>query len=702
MKNIIIFTLVFSIVFIGIIPLKAFGKAVNEENLEGIILKIKELFGISNDYDNFVSRVNSYDDQVTYYLSWSDSKEKLPNININVDSHGNIISYNKYYNQTSETESKLPKVSKDEAEELALAFIEKVDVRVFQEIKLKESSHPISTWDRYYSFNYIRNTNGIPYISNNVNISVDMQSGELTNYYINWDRDMDFPAADDIISLDKAKKAYTEKIGLKLVYKENNRIQIMDGQQDDRYFLAYSTLGEFRGVDAFTGESISLSYDRIFNTKASRDDSVGGAGEALIISPEEREEIDKLKGLKTLEEVEKETRKILNLDSDYELRRTNLYSNWDNANEFFYSLSFVKTIDDRDYYTDISLNAKTLELKSFYKSSDVDAKAKPVINKAQALELAKDYIRKINPDKVDDLEHLELYRRMEDNQQSYEFNFIRNMDDVYVESDGISIGVDAVNKEINSYNINWYNRGFPTKTSIISMDKAHEELFDKIGLSLNYYDIYTYERSGSDNNREIRLVYSVNQDKPTIIDAYTGDILDYSGSIYKESSIPTYTDIEDSYAKDKINTLAEYGIGFTSGAFNPKEFIKQKDFLLLLWQSMNPNRASSETDIDEIYQNLTRQNILKENEEDRERAVSKEEAVKFVIRAMNYEKLAKIPDIYADIFVDGKDIDPNIKGHMTLAYGLRIINGDGTEYIRPKNELKRQDAASIIYNYMFN
>ena len=39
---------------------------------------------------------------------------------------------------------------------------------------------------------------------------------------------------------------------------------------------------------------------------------------------------------------------------------------------------------------------------------------------------------------------------------------------------------------------------------------------------------------------------------------------------------------------------------------------------------------------------------------------------------------------------------------MNLAYGLRIILGDGTDYIRPKYELNREDAASMVYNYLFN
>lgn len=702
MKNTLILILVFSILFSGIIPLTVYGETVDEEKLEGIILRLKELFGISNDYDNFVSRVSSYDGKANYFLNWSDSQEKLPNIRINVDSDGNINSYSKYYNQLTESESKLPKISKEEALNIALKFIEKVDPVVFKEIKLKESSQPISTWDRYYYFRFIRNINDIPYNSNTVNIDVDMQTGEVMSYYANWERDVEFPDAKNIISLDQARKVYKDEIGLKLVYKQKNTVRIMeDGQEEDRYFLAYSTLGELKGIDAITGKSISLSYHFPYKDEIAEKQNVNGAGDAPIITPEEKEEIDKLRGLKTIEEVEKKAREILDLDTSYVLRNRNLYSSWDNTDEFYYSLSFVKTIDERELYTNISLNAKTLELQSFNKYTDVDDKVKPIINKAQALKLAKDYLTKINSDKVNQVEFLELYE-IEDKQQFYGFSFIRKVDDIYVESNAITIGVDAVNKEIYSYNINWYKGELPAKKNIITIDKAYDVLFNDIGFDLNYYDIYNYVNIDSENERDIKLVYSVNQDKPNIIDAFTGEILDYQGNVYKDKNIPTYNDIDDSYAKDKINTLSEYGVGFGSDKFNPKDTIIQKDFLYLLWQSMNPYRTSSATDIDEVYKNLIRQNIIKESEVNRERAVTKEEAVKYVIRAINLEKIAQIPNIYADIFKDVDDIDTNLKGYVTLAYGLKILNGDGTEYIRPKYELKREDAASIIYNYMFN
>lgn len=703
MKNTLILILVFSIVLSGILPLRAYGQTVDEKLIEDVVLKLKGLLQISDDYDNFISRVNSYDDEVSFYLNWSDSNEQLPNITIQADSKGNIISFSRYSNQPTESETILPKISKDEALNLATDFIKKIDPEVFKELELKESSQPISTWDRYHSFNFIRNINNIPYNSNTVTISIDMNTGEVSNLYINWERDMKFPSVNNIISLDKAKEAYEEEIGLKLVYKSRGgNITRSNSEEANNYYLAYTTIGNSKGIDAKTGKSINLSNYSIYSSvERATEDSLSDGGQMPIITPEEREEIDKLKGLKSIEEVEKEARDILNLDNSYELRRRNLYSSWENPDEFFYSLSFVKTIDEKEYNTDISINAKTLELMNFNKYRNLNSDAKAAIDKREALELAKEFIEKINPDKIDEIELLEDHLT-NDNEQYYGFNFIRKVDDIYVESDYISVGVDTVNKDISSYSINWYKGDFPSRDHIISIDKAYDVLFQKVGLELNYTNIYNFENINKEQEREIKLIYSISQHKPSIIDAFTGELLDYSGNIYKDNTIPVYNDIENSYARDKIITLAEYGIGFSSDKFNPKDIINQEDFLYLIWRSMNPYRGLLEQDMDEIYKDLISQKIVKSGEENRERDVTKEEAVKFIIRAMKYEKLAEIPNIYANIFKDGEDIDPNLKGHLTLAYGLKIISGDGTENIQPKYELKREDAASIIYNYMFN
>ena len=71
---------------------------------------------------------------------------------------------------------------------------------------------------------------------------------------------------------------------------------------------------------------------------------------------------------------------------------------------------------------------------------------------------------------------------------------------------------------------------------------------------------------------------------------------------------------------------------------------------------------------------------------------------------MGYDKVANIENIYKDVFKDTNEISKELKGYVTLAYALGIIQGDGKlpATINPKNELKREDAANIIYNYVFN
>jgi len=69
---------------------------------------------------------------------------------------------------------------------------------------------------------------------------------------------------------------------------------------------------------------------------------------------------------------------------------------------------------------------------------------------------------------------------------------------------------------------------------------------------------------------------------------------------------------------------------------------------------------------------------------------------------MSYDKVAEIPNIYSSIFKDSSEITPGFEGYINIGYGLGLINGDGSGKIRPRAELKREDAASLIYNYMFN
>lgn len=683
---------------IGTMPLDSFGQSAIDKELEAAILKVKDLFAISNQYDTFNSHVSSSGNKFYFYMNWSDTQNKLDNLNISTDSSGNIISYSKYNVNYIEPGSKKPNYTREQALKLAMEFVGKIDKYIYNEIKLVENKHPINSNDIYYGFNFNRVVNNIEYPDNTVSISVNKYTGEVSNYYANWDRDIVFPKPENIISLDEGKEAYMDKIGLNLMYKSTSRLYRMsDLNNEDGYYLAYSNFDKNKAIDAITGEPISLGfYGPIYANEKSMDMA---AGEGLALTPEERAEIDKLTGILDIEKIEKRARDILKLNSEYELQSKNLYSSHKNPGEYLWSLYFVKNADEVSLSANISINAKTSELVSFYKYDSYDSKAKARINKAQALVLAEEFIREVQPNRINEVELIK--EDLKDNQLSYYFRFMRKIDDTYVESDSISVTVDTVKKEITSYNFEWFNDQFPDKGEVIGYDKAYEILFDKIGYELKYATIYDYEKI-DDSKKEVKLVYAINPEIPVIIHANTGEILDYSGEPYKDKKGIEYKDLDGTYAKEIIYTLAEHGVGFNSSEFKPKDKILQKDFIYLLFKSMNSYRTETEKDIDKIYEELVLTRIIRDGEKSPENLVTKEEAVKFVIRAMHYDKIAEIPNIFSDLFKDSNDITSSLKGYMNIAYGLGIINGDGTGNINPKAELKREDAASIIYNYMFN
>lgn len=698
MKKITILALITIIIIGNLIPIKAYAVDPYSKKLEETTLKMKKIFTISDEYDKFNSQVNSHGEMTYFYLNWSDSKGELDTINITTDSDSNIISFNKYSSTYEESKIKLPNITKEEGLEKTLEFMEKIDKDVYKSIKLKESDSIIYSTDPNYRYEFIRYVKDIPFPENNITISINKYSGDITDYYANWERRLSFPSTDKIISLDEAKKAYKENIGLKPMYKSSNRIyRTSESEEKEPYYIAYAPLNSRKVIDGNTGKPIEINNFGPYYGSSDKESAGGLIREDL--SPVEQESVDKLKGILEVSTIEKKARETLNLDENYKIRNSYLNSDYKNPGEYHWSLDFINDADkEKQQSVNISLNAKTGELINFYNYKPYDQSTKPKLTKSETLEIAKKYLNKINLDKENQVEYLPNDYST-DKDLSHDFEFVRKTDGIYVENDMINIGVDSVSGEVNSYNLSWYTGKFPSKESIIGIDKAYEILWNEIGFELKYVNLFD-NKNAEEKNKTIKVVYSINNNKPAIISGITGEILDYSGKPYKQDKIVNYQDIEKSYAKEKIRVLAEYGVSFKDEEFKPKETIKQKDFLYLLWKSINPyNDHMTEND---IYKEFIRMGYMTEKEKTPDEIVTKEEGVKFIIKAMNLDKVAKIDGIYKDIFKDEKDISKELKGYMNIAYGLKIIVGDGKGSIKPKEELKREDAASMIYNYLFN
>ena len=100
----------------------------------------------------------------------------------------------------------------------AESFIKKSYPEILPYIKLSKSKPVETLKNYYYQFNYVREENGIPFFNDVVNVSVNHQTGEVTNYNVQWS-DLEFPAPENIITLDQAQQAFIRNIGMDLVYR---------------------------------------------------------------------------------------------------------------------------------------------------------------------------------------------------------------------------------------------------------------------------------------------------------------------------------------------------------------------------------------------------------------------------------------------------------------------------------------------------
>jgi len=688
--------------------------AQDEKSLEKAITKAKSILEISDGYDTF--NYNMYQDgngKTSYSLYWSDSKGKLGEISATIDSEGRLTNYYCYKPYDSSKDGiRIPSVSKEDALKIADKFIKKVDSSLSKKIQYQENNAPISINDTTYYFSYVRLENNIPFPQDGVTISVNNRTGEIQSYYLNWTDDIKFPKPRGVISLKKAQEAYKEKLGLKLAYKLS-----YDGEQKTPY-LVYTNVYSDRSIDAFTGEIIyGNNYIYMDEGAGSAEKAAAQENRAGNLTPEERKAIENTAGFITQANAEKTARETLKLDKSYKLNSINLYNSWENKDDYIWNLSFSKeekvSGETRYYYATISLNAATGEVMDFYKSIPYEQGAKVKFDRDEALKIASDFIKSIQPEKYKDAEYTDWNETppvrplsTEELPRQQYFNFMRKANNAYFPENGFHVTVDTVSGEVISYSYTWYNGKLPSADKVLGYEKAHEIFYDEIGIELRYISVYSPDASLSikpvpagEEKPEIKLVYALKTEKPSNIDANTGVILDYSGKPYSERLVAHYTDIENSFANDEIKVLAQFGISLPGDKFMPDSFITQKDFLYLLAKSLNSYMDFDQDKDDTLYNYLIAQGIVKEAEKSPSSNLTKQDGIKFIIRSMGLDKAADIKGIYKLSVKDAGSINKDLFGYVALAYGLGIVK-DEKGYINPSAKLTRAQSAVMIYNFL--
>lgn len=159
-------------------------------------------------------------DRVVWQLSWQSSQDKeyRGSASATVDGEtGELLSFYRY--EYDEEENKRdPVYNREQAQELALEFIKKLQPEKAQSIRLYE---PVTTGTpekaRSHRFVYERMVNGIPFPQNGFQVTVNAVTGKVESYNMQWNV-AEFPQPSTVIDAAQATAWYGEEVPLALEF----------------------------------------------------------------------------------------------------------------------------------------------------------------------------------------------------------------------------------------------------------------------------------------------------------------------------------------------------------------------------------------------------------------------------------------------------------------------------------------------------
>lgn len=691
MKKILVFILTAVICLFSVTPCIGYAQQNNEDTvLKNLIIKIKQELNIPKSYDKFEYTIFNQGGVTTYNFDWKNSSTS-ESISLNTTTDGYINRYSYFFNEPYPSK-RLPSIDEQTALNNAKSFIKSVNPNDYKNIAYTGYKN---VSDSNYQFFFIRTVNGVLFPSNYIQMTVDGTTGKVAAYDPTWFQKAGYDADSGKISIEDAFKQFKDKLGLKLAYK-------LDANTN-KLCLVYVDPYTDKAIGALNGEKTDICSDLVpFTTlNVANKQMPNGA---------DKSELDNLSDIISKDQAESKARTAFNISNELKLRSINLYGDkLNNINIWDMSFDDSNINNPSESYDAafVSVNAVTGEIVSFSKFvEDTDSSVK--YDETQLSQIAENFIKKLAPDKYAQMEKVDwnsntkAYPFGDEETTSVTFNYVRKVNGVYFLNNGVNITVDTRNGDVTNYKLDWYNKDIPAIDHVISIDDAYKILYDSGLFKLMYLtqynpDFYINGMPTEDlATPQVKLVYSIISPKYCYIDAATGKLPNIVGSKSYTNACP-YTDIKGCASENQIKILYENGIYLEGSKFRPNDLIKQSDFLYLTCQlnSFSKYIGLSQSDTDRIYNFMVSQGVISKNEIAPNKAVTKQDAVKYLIKALGYGKVANYKDIYNLSFKDSKSIKSECIGASEIARALNIVSG---VYFTPNKYITRSDAITLLYN----
>ncbi len=727
------------------ISLPAAAAETLDSRLTAVTLAVKDTLDIPDTFDEFYGTV--YEDQYTPYwsLNWSSDNEQLY---ITANESGKIFSYQYYssirddydeysYSYQPGFQPIFPKVTRAAAKPYAEAFLNKVLTEgesVTFETYAEQPSDPDA-----YSFSGTLKINGLdsPFSVYLTVRTADMTVTDFSRSDLYTSVSGTIPSPVPSITPEDASTILSGTYELEPLY-------IITENDKPAHVVYVPRHGMDSVVDAKTGEIVTASpyypmWERgLYGSAPAMEADMNTSG----LTPAELEGIAILEDVYTGEELDAILRNeaIFGVTDDFIYQSTDYYVDRE-TDEVSASVSYQATINNPSayglpeydqireekpegeiiIYKSFELDAKTGNIRgayTYYYGVNGEYSAQTTVNPLQpAVETW------LKANFAEEFSASALYESSVISsaitQDSY--SYCQKVNGYFFTANSLNVTVNTVTGTIDNLSVYWDDSvlggggggggggpgggGGGAAEEIVSADAALRTYADaysfKLGYTLkpvgepseDYYSAMVYE---------MILAYSpVFDGYITGVDAVTGELL--FETYQNDTHVLAYNDLSSSYAQEKIEALAVYGIGYYSDSFLPASGLTEKDMILLLISASGykfPYDTVTGEVLDQIYSIAYDYGILQREQRSPDRKITRVDMVRTLVGMTSFKQAAELKGIFNCGFSDDSAITQADYGYVAIAKGLGIISGNPDGSFRPNETITRQEAAVMLYNYM--
>lgn len=613
-----------------------------------------------------------------------------------------------------------PKVDLGKAKDIALEFIQKNFPEKAKEIvyddRYEQSAKPPLNGFVEYPIIYKRQVNGLPFENNEIRVNVN-GDGKITNIGYRWNEDIQFPSIAKVISKEQALKVYQNNVNLSLKHLplwgpgqvKNTKLGYMPQNANYYYEPLY--------IRATDGTLVTLWGDPIIEGESGRvavsDKKLGELNHGKI-SQEKALEI-----LKTHFELPKDANMIRSsFREQWGETQTSVWEfNWETKNEGMIAGWSMAAVDAK---TGRVLNFSNE--KHVYMDQEGSPKPAMKVSKEEAEKKAINLMKALHPDIAHQLYLLKLpampYEEV--NGRYHSFTFMREVNGVSLEHGGIQVNIDALTGSVNNYWFNADNLSLPETTKkVISASEALNAYVSRLEIPLVY--VLPNERpitklGESRPNKEAMLVYQPRVKdfgEPVFLDAETGSWTNReTGKRIVESG--SVSDIQGHWAEKELRLLLRYNVfDAVDQQIKPDEEISRGEMIKMLvlldnngypvWYDQARPSTFSDVKKESPYfayiESAVDQNWIDRNQEELnpDEKINREEVATMIIRALGFENLAKMDDLFKNDLKDAENI--KAKGAAILVTKLGIMETEDGKF-NPQGKVTRAEAAVAFSRYL--